>query len=72
MGHAVERASADMGGRDALAATSDIFFFGFDSRLDGYAKRSGHKVGPDTLEPVILSVYEAAKDITPARFIAAM
>ncbi len=41
------------------------------SRLDGYAKRSGHKVGPDTLEPVILSVYNAAKDITPARFIAA-
>ena len=35
------------------AATTDIFFFGFDSRLDGYAKRSGHKVGPDTLEPVI-------------------
>ena len=71
MGHTVERASADMGGRDALAAAFDIFFFGFDVRLDGYAKRSGHKVGPDTLEPVILAVYEAAKDITPARFIAA-
>ena len=54
-----------------LQATTDLFFFGFDSRLDGYAKRSGHKVGPDTLEPVIYSVYEAAKDITPARFIAA-
>ena len=53
-------------------ATTDLFFFGFDSRLDGYAKRSGHKVGPDTLEPVIYSVYEAAKDITPARFIAAI
>jgi amidase len=71
MGHTVERASADMGGRGTLAATFDIFFFGFDSRLDGYARRSGHRVGPDTLEPVILSVYEAAKDITPARFIAA-
>ena len=71
MGHAVERASVDMGGRDALVAAFDIFFFGFDVRLDGYAKRSGHKVGPDTLEPVILAVYEAAKDITPARFIAA-
>ena len=71
MGHAVERASVDMGGRDTLAAAFDIFFFGFDSRLDGYARRSGHKVGPDTLEPVILSVYNAAKDITPARFIAA-
>jgi amidase len=71
MGHEVERASVDMGGRDTLAAAFDIFFFGFDSRLDGYARRSGTKVGPDTLEPVILSVYNAAKDITPARFIAA-
>jgi amidase len=71
MGHAVERAKADMGGIDVLRATFDIFFFGFDARLDGYAKRSGHKPGPDTLEPVILSVYQSAKDITPARFIAA-
>jgi len=72
MGHAVERASVDMGGKDALAAAFDIFFFGFDARLDGYARRTGHKVGPYTLEPVILSVYEAAKDITPVRFMAAM
>jgi amidase len=70
MGHAVERAKVDMGGVDVLRATFEIFFFGFDSRLDGYAKRSGHKPGPDTLEPVILSIYQAAKDITPARFIA--
>jgi amidase len=72
MGHVVERASVDMGGRDVLVAAFDIFFFGFDSRLDGYARRSGHKVGPGTLEPVILSVYEAAKHITPARFMAAL
>ncbi len=71
IGHSVERAKAEVGGRDTLRAAIDIFFFGFDARLDGYAKRSGHKVGPDTLEPVILSVYEAAKEITPERFIAA-
>jgi amidase len=70
MGHSVERASVDMGGRAALVAAFDIFFFGFDSRLDGYAKRSGTRVGPDTLEPVILAVYNTAKEITPARFIA--
>ena len=72
MGHTVEMASADMGGAETLQATTDLFFFGFDSRLDSYAKRSGHKAGPDTLEPVIYSVYKAAKDITPARFIAAV
>ncbi len=71
MGHAVERAKVDMGGDDVLRATFDIFFFGFDSRLDGYARRSGRKPGPDTLEPVILSVYQAAKEIDPTRFIAA-
>ena len=67
----VETAKVEIGGAAMVRATTDIFFFGFDSRLDGYARRSGHKVGPDTLEPVILSVYEAAKEITPARFIAA-
>jgi len=72
MGHAVERASADMGGREALVAAFDVFFFGFDARLDAYAKRTGHKPGATTLEPVILAVYEAAKEITPARFIAAV
>jgi amidase len=70
MGHIVERASADMGGGDSLAAVFEIFFFGFDARLDGYAKRSGHSVGPDRLEPVILSIYEWSRRITPARFIA--
>ena len=71
MGHMVETASADMGGGDTLAALFEIFFFGFDARLDGYAKRSGRAPGPDTLEPVIYAAYRAAKDITPARFIAA-
>ena len=71
MGHTVDVASVDMGGVEVLSATTDIFFFGFDLRLDAYAKRSGRKPGPDTLEPAILSVYQAAKGITPARFIAA-
>ena len=71
MGHTVERAHVDMGGAEVLRWTTDLFFFGFDLRLEGYAKRSGHTIGPDTLEPVIYSVYHAAKDITPARFFAA-
>jgi amidase len=71
MGHAVETAKVEVDGEAMVRATTDIFFFGFDTRLDGYARRSGHKPGPDTLEPVILSVYHAAKEITPDRFIAA-
>jgi amidase len=71
MGHTVERAKVDLAGTDMLTAAFEAFFFGFDSRLDGYAKRSGKKVGPDTLEPVILQVYEWSKAISAARFIAA-
>jgi amidase len=71
MGHSVDVAKVDMGGVEVLSATTDLFFFGFDLRLDAYGQRSGHRPGPDTLEPAIFSVYQAAKDITPARFIAA-
>ncbi|HEX6002137.1 MAG TPA: amidase [Hyphomicrobiaceae bacterium] len=71
MGHIVETAHVDVDGEAMVRATTDLFFFGFDVRLDAYARRSGRKVGADTLEPVILSIYEAAKAITAERFIAA-
>jgi amidase len=71
-GHTVEPATADMGGVETFGAANDFFFFAFDARLDGYSKRSGIKPGPDTLEPVILSLYEYAKSITPAKFMAAL
>jgi amidase len=71
MGHAVEPARADMGGEGTLKAMEDLFFFAFDSRLEGYAKRAGTKPGPDTLEPIIWSLYQHAREITPARFMAA-
>ena len=72
MGHIVEMAETDVGGLDTLRALNDLFFFAFDARLEGYAKRSSQKIGPDTLEPVILSIYEWSKGITPARFMAAL
>ena len=72
MGHIVEPAKADIGGAATFHACNDFFFFAFDARLDGYSRRSGIKPGPDTLEPIILSLYEYAKEITPARFMAAL
>jgi amidase len=72
MGHEVETAHADMGGLATLRTLCDIFFFAFDTRLDGYAARAGTEPGPDTLEPVILSFYDYAKTITPARFMTAL
>lgn len=70
MGHHVDIAKVEMGGMDVLNATTDLFFFAFDARLDGYARRSGRTISPDTLEPPILSLYEYSKTITPARFMA--
>lgn len=72
MGHSVTIAKVDMGGLETLRVMNDIFFFAFDARLDGYGARTGLKPGPDTLEPVILSLYEYAKTITPAKFMAAL
>ncbi len=72
MGHHVDLAPVDMGGVDMLNAVNVMFFFGFDLRLDSYAKRTGRKPGPDTLEPMMLTIYEWAKTITPAQFMAAM
>ncbi len=72
MGHVVETVETDVGGLDTLRALNELFFFAFDARLESYAKRSGQKIGPDTLEPVILSIYEWSKGITPARFMTAL
>ncbi len=68
MGHSVEPAHADMGGIETLRAMVNLFFFAFDSRLEGYAGRTGKAIGPETLEPVILALYDYAKTITPATF----
>jgi amidase len=72
MGHAVEGARVDMGGMKTMRAANDLFFFAFDARLEGYARRANTRIGTDTLEPVILSVYEHAKEITAARFMQAL
>ncbi|MCL4765369.1 MAG: amidase [Hyphomicrobiaceae bacterium] len=72
LGHEVEEVKADFDGAAAVRRFADIWFFGFDLRLAGYAKRSGHTVGPDTLEPVIQQVHDYSKSITPERFLTAM
>jgi amidase len=72
LGHDVEMAKADMGGVATLRAMNTLFFYGFDARLDGYAKRAGTTPGPDTLEPCIHLIYEWAKTITAAEFMGAL
>jgi amidase len=71
MGHHVELARVTMGGINIMEVLRDLFFFDFDNRINGYAARTGRKPSPETLEPVIWSVYQRAKEITSSRFMAA-
>jgi amidase len=72
MGHAVEQANPEFDGLRAMRSMMDVWYFGFDQRLEGYSKRSGHAIGRDTLEPVIHQVYEYAKSMRGTQFLAGL
>jgi amidase len=72
MGHDVTEVDPDFDGLTSVRKFDNVWFFGFDQRLASYSARSGHPIGPDTLEPVTLAIYEHARRLTPADFLAAM
>jgi amidase len=72
LGHDVDEYTPSIDGLTAMKSMMDVWFFGFDVRLDGYAQRTGRTVGPDTVEPLILQFYEHAKTLRAAQFLAAM
>jgi len=72
MGHDVVEESPAFDGLATMRAMTDVWFFGFDVRLEGYSARSGHSIGRDTLEPVVFNIYEHAKRMKAAQFLAAM
>jgi amidase len=72
MGHHVEDAAPQFDGLAALRDMMEIWFFGFDARIALYASRTGLQPGPDTLEPVVLQIWEHACRMTPAQFQNAM
>lgn len=72
MGHEVVEESPEFDGLAVLPRFADIWFFAFDARLQGYAKLTGIKIGPDTLEPVVQNIYEYARTLTPSDFMTAM
>jgi amidase len=69
MGHAVEDVTPEFDVEEAARRMLDVWFFGFDTMLHGYAKRTGRTVGPETLEPMTLKIYEHAKTIGPGTFL---
>ena len=72
MGHEVGEESPRVDGLAAQRAMMDLWFFGFDLRLAGYSKRSGHAVGPETLEPIVLKIHEYAKRMKADAFLSSM
>lgn len=68
MGYFVEHAAPPFDHVTATEVMVDHWFFGFDKRLDALAEATGRNIGPDTLEPVVLGLYEHAKSIDPSRF----
>ena len=72
MGHEVAEESPQFGGLDAMKSMMDVWFFGFDLRLAGYAKRTEREVSRETLEPVTFAIYEHAKSMKPEQFVNAM
>ena len=72
MGHDVEEASPKMDGLRAQRAMMDVWFFGFDLRLAGYSKRSGHSVGPETLEPIVYRIWQYARQMRAEAFLGSM
>ena len=72
MGHEVAEESPRVDGLRAQRAMMDLWFFGFDVRLAGYSKRSGHAIGPDTLEPIVFRIYEYAKRMKAEAFFNSM
>lgn len=72
MGHDVSEESPVLDGLKAMRAMKDAWFFGFDLRLEGFAARTGRKIGPETVEPIVLLIYEHAKRMTAQQFMDAM
>jgi amidase len=72
MGHDVFEHDPEFDGVASVRRFTVMWFFGFDGRFEGYAARTGRKIGPETLEPVTLKIYEQAKRWKAADFMAAV
>jgi len=68
-GHEVWEEAPEFDGEEASRKMLDVWFFGFAENLDAVAAKLGRKVGPDTLEPITLKIYEHSKGITTKRFL---
>src|SRR3989442_6849689 len=71
MGHQVSEDSPEFD-PSVMRSMADVWFFGFDLRLEGYSKRNRRPIRPETLEPVDFMIYEYERQIKPVHFVNAM
>jgi amidase len=72
MGHEVTEAGPEYDGLRAIRDMTDVWFFGFDVRLEVFSKRSGRAIGQDTLEAVTFKIYEHARRMKAEQIVNAL
>jgi amidase len=72
MGHEAIEDHLPFDGEEANRMMLSLWFFGFDRRLEDIALKMGRTIGPHTLEPVTLKIYELSKRLDPHAFQAAL
>ncbi|HSF93585.1 MAG TPA: amidase [Thermohalobaculum sp.] len=72
MGHEIVEIEPEFDGLRSVRKFCDIWFFGFDQRLESYSRATGHPIGEDTLEPAVWAIYQHARAMTGADFLAAL
>lgn len=72
MGYRVEQAALPFDHEQASRAMADFWFFGFHKRIDALAAKMNRQVGPDTLEPIVLGIYNHAREMDPYGFLDAL
>jgi amidase len=72
MGHEVEESAPEFDHETASRVMLDLWFFGFERRMQDYARRTGRTVGPDTLEPATLRLCAYSRGVTPDAFMAGL
>ena len=68
MGHEVTEDHLPFDAEEADRVMLNLWFFGFDRRLEDIGRKLGRTIGPDTLEPVTLKIYEHSKHLDPHAF----
>lgn len=72
LGHHVTEAAPQIDLPQIDRACLAVWYFAFDRRLDGYAQKTGRKVGSDTVEAATLAFYHFAKSLPHTRYLDAL